>query len=293
MQSYKAGWSKPMPGGHISAAADLRLGVPRELTLPPMYSSKRNFVRIITDLKVNYPIVGQAEANFKQRALYVAYRPGVNGPGAYDSGLAAFPPRNSLVWVHEFNDTDDRYPTFNENDAPNFLAALSGEAAPDAILDWSDLPKFDGILVYRSFRQTFPGLGGIAITYKSHTPQAAQVIVCRFSESKETSCGDGNDNDCRIQITAAAAATVTATATAAATVTASATATVTAAATATATATATASATVTASATATATVTAAATATATATATAATAGPVATAPFKAIAAATEKSEAAS
>ncbi|GLC60231.1 hypothetical protein PLESTB_001588700 [Pleodorina starrii] len=92
-QSYKAGWAKPISGGHINAF-DLPPGVTQQFTLPSMHLSKDNMLRIIYD-QWNRVVDGDT-VHVIQDALFVSYRVRQNASGAYDSGLSA--PVNRRVW---------------------------------------------------------------------------------------------------------------------------------------------------------------------------------------------------
>ncbi|GLC65989.1 hypothetical protein PLESTF_000369900 [Pleodorina starrii] len=72
-QSYKAGWSKPIAGGHLNAFADLRPGIPQEFSLPAMALTKNNMLRIVTDTTNSIVNDAPTSAAF-QRALFVSYR---------------------------------------------------------------------------------------------------------------------------------------------------------------------------------------------------------------------------
>ncbi|GIL97553.1 hypothetical protein Vretimale_3186 [Volvox reticuliferus] len=185
-QSYKAGWSATIPGGHLRAFSDLTPGAPRVFNLPAMSLNKTNMLRIITDER--NPNIGD-KSEQPQRALFVSYRVRQSNPGTYDSGLnEAF---NNRVWVHEYNETANEIPG-NLDNPPLVLTMLTDEKTPN-IGGWGS--------VNRSFTQLLsPGLGGINITVRSKTPQAATVSVCRFLKPTEApggqSCSDGLDNDC-------------------------------------------------------------------------------------------------
>ncbi|GLC37279.1 hypothetical protein PLESTM_000563800 [Pleodorina starrii] len=83
-QSYKAGWSRPIPGGHLNAFADLKLSVHQEFRLPPMHSTKYNMLRISVDPA--YSIIDDSDINF-QLAVFVSYRVRQSGVGTFDSGI--------------------------------------------------------------------------------------------------------------------------------------------------------------------------------------------------------------
>ncbi|GIL58776.1 hypothetical protein Vafri_13770 [Volvox africanus] len=186
-QSYKAGWSATIPGGHIRASTDLTPGIPRVFNLPAMSLNKTNMLRIITDER--NPTIGD-KSELAQRALFVSYRVRPSVSGGYDSGLnEAF---NNRVWVHEYNETANEIPG-NLDTPPLVLAMLTDEKKTPDIGGWG--------AVNHSFTQLLsPGLGGINITIRSKTLQAAAVSVCRFLKRTEAaggqSCSDGLDNDC-------------------------------------------------------------------------------------------------
>ncbi|EFJ40409.1 hypothetical protein VOLCADRAFT_99754 [Volvox carteri f. nagariensis] len=165
-QSYKAGWSSPTQGGHLSLTKDLTPGVPRVFTLPAMALNKANMLRIITDRK--NPSVNNATTELQQRALFVSYR------------------------VHEYNETANGIPA-NLDTPPIVLAMLTDNKPPPEIRTWGVLNG--------SFTQLLPDLGGVSIQLKSKTPQAATVSVCWFlsiveSSGDQSMCSDGLDNDC-------------------------------------------------------------------------------------------------
>ncbi|GLC60229.1 hypothetical protein PLESTB_001588300 [Pleodorina starrii] len=89
-QSYKAGWSRPIPGGHISALTDLKPGVHQEFSLPSMHNSKNNMLRIVVDA-IN-PVIDESITGF-QHAIFVSYRVRQTSNGSYDSGLADYQDR--------------------------------------------------------------------------------------------------------------------------------------------------------------------------------------------------------
>ncbi|GLC75997.1 hypothetical protein PLESTF_001716000 [Pleodorina starrii] len=178
--AYKAGWSIPIPGGHLNAWSDLRPGIPRDFVLPSMSTGKANMLRIVTD-ETNTIITDASTA--PQRALFVAYRARDNNIATFDSGLLSVMGRDisGQVWVHEYNQTANGLPT-GIGSQPLLLAGLNDAANT-------------------SFRHQFSsGLGAIAVTFKSKTATAATVTVCRALRQVENaggnSCSDGADNDC-------------------------------------------------------------------------------------------------
>lgn len=73
IQSYKAGWSVPIDGGHISVLRDLRTGLPRDFIIPSMSLGRKNLLRIITDpINLDINVTGTES----QRALFISYRYG-------------------------------------------------------------------------------------------------------------------------------------------------------------------------------------------------------------------------
>ncbi|EFJ40417.1 hypothetical protein VOLCADRAFT_99770 [Volvox carteri f. nagariensis] len=211
-QSYKAGWSSPILGGHLNAS-DLKPGISRDFVIPSMLTTKMNMLRIVTDIS-SYSI---DESSKPQRALYVSYRVRPSEAGGYDSGLNTN--WNNRVWcvhtpsfhvtmhmlflrlisgrllrIHEYNDTANGNPGVSGR-LPLVLAMLTDERNPPNIgSGWGRLS--------RSFSQLVPGLGGMTIRIKTRTPDNATVSVCRFLRQLEgdgpssVTCDDGIDNDC-------------------------------------------------------------------------------------------------
>ncbi|EFJ44343.1 hypothetical protein VOLCADRAFT_118828 [Volvox carteri f. nagariensis] len=176
-QAYKAGWARPIANGQLNLLVDLKPGIPRDFTLPPMALSPNNMLRIVTD--------GTTNNNATSRALFVSFRVNQAASGAYDSGLGS--DWTHFAWVHEFNDTGSGIPA-NLRSPPVVMAALVANARQQLA---------NGFAVTR-FTQVLSNTSGVSITLKSRTASQAVVSVCRFVNQTEEgweTCSDGIDND--------------------------------------------------------------------------------------------------
>ncbi|GLC59648.1 hypothetical protein PLESTB_001517900 [Pleodorina starrii] len=185
-QSYKAGWAKPIPGGHIDAY-NLVPEVTQRFTLPSTSLSKNNILRIIYD-RSNREI-DNISAPVVQDAIIVSYRVRQQ---EFDSGLED--DKNRRVWIHQYNHRFNGQPARVE-DTTIMIAVLSDETPlPSIQKPWWQKAN-------RTFTQMFPAaVGGFTVTMTSKTETQATVAVCRFLNKVETrgdsSCSDGRDNDC-------------------------------------------------------------------------------------------------